>query len=538
MSKSSLCLLLLFVSLFVPVEALAQRGNNRIEWPTLVIKDTLHQLPADIKSVAPFEFDSWLSIKHDENREQLYLQTFYFLGLANPNSSICFRDLAVGKRFFEFPQVRKRRKQTKSDFDKIRLFTRKSDHWSPRRGRYEIDAKYAKRIRRPIENFKWVFDELESAQEFRDRCHFHRRYGHYEHFSSSIDKIQFLTEVLYAIEPPKGMSRFRICKIQLGLAGDLGPDLGVRFFHLEKFALEHMLTKALLECQSEEEIDNAIEFLQQHIARTDKTDTTLEKAKWHFIANAKVLLEVRDKDYLKQKHLSGLGTTEADLISYSLSDGGLHTTFGPPKYSADSIEARIDAKYDDIVQYSDDEKSKLEEAAGKLREAAREKDYRITKRTLAPLFIKMTKADFAKELQFQVNRYRNFEAACGKNAAERSADLEKLKDLWSLDSAWTDSPVLNYIPCDRFQDIEPELRFLRRAGLCLAVIAKWRLSHDGDLPSDLEEAFESANAGPIPRDPYDVTKPLEMKNSRVAAYIHSSGLKGRDRPTLTIEFDH
>lgn len=534
MSKVTLLVSLFASFLLCHGEAFAQRA--KFNWPELKLERTLYQLPADIKSVAPFNTDPWFSVKNSENREQSYLQTLYFLSqLTQTGDPSWFQDPIQGSQFLAQAIVRKKSKQVIADSKKLRDFTSDRKFWAPNRGLLEIEPKLKRRTRKLISKFKWVYDELEAAQESQQACHFHRSYDAFvEQFEAGVSKFEFLTQVLYAIDPPEGMSHFRACKIQLGLAFDLGSDRQDTAFKLEKFAMRMLLPKALASCKSEKEIDAVIKYL---IARNDecqKIDATLEKAKWQFIANAIVLLRIRDKDYLRDSRVVGF-ESEASALMQSFR-GGFYKVNHSAGSFADAIEARMDSKYEDVVQYDAAKKAELNESVDKLRAAVEKKDYRIVERVLPPILNAMTRAEFASELVYQANRYRSIETACSKGALERYAELKKLNDLWSMDSAWTKSPILNFIPCEDVRYLELRLRYMRRAAICLAVVTKWRLAHDGDPPADLKEAFEYAEAGAVPKDPIDESRELEVKNSKIATYISTVGVRKMGLSKMFVEY--
>jgi hypothetical protein len=211
------------------------------------------------------------------------------------------------------------------------------------------------------------------------------------------------------------------------------------------------------------------------------------------------------------------------------------------------MERRLDKNYKNL--FSDSQTRKMEELTQKYRDADRQSE--IEEQLFCTIISQMTRADFKQELEIHRQRYREIQAACNKTAKERGKKLRKLNDVWTIDPSWTKSPILKFINCNQIHDYELKRRFYRRASLCLTVAKKWRMAHGGKPPTSLEEAFNFANAGKVPNDPYD-GKQLRMKNSKVTTSIYSVGpdlkdnrmtsLKSSGNPpkgdlVLTVEFE-
>ena len=514
------------------------------------ISDTVHQLDAELKSLAPFDSDLNFSIADADNREQLYLRTFVFMDMYH-GAANWFLEPQAAAMFEADSKIKKKRKQVKRDFEKIRGFTRKSKDWSPRRKVYEIDNRFQLRFNRTLKNFTWVFNELESAQQQRTVCFFHSNINdpHHLHSDHGLRRFVDLAEAVYGSDPTKELSHARVCKIMLGIARDREHCLDPIGLKVESFALKHLLASTLASDQTDEEIDDCIAFLKINAARTENIDSTVEQAKWQFLRTASALIDLRDKEYKRAMKNQTHWTNEDAIMSILYR--GFSRIQNLPKYLADHFERRLDSEFENTVQFSDDEKKELEAFIKNLRVASKKKQRNGEIRFFPPITDAMTKADFKRELEIQQRRYREIEAACKKPPADRVRELATLNVAWTANLEWKESPILKYVQCNPIHDQELVSQANGRIAVCLAVVKKWRMAHDGNPPTTLDEAFKFADAGPVPTDPFN-GEPLKMQNSRVATSVYSVGpdlkdddmtmLSGKDNPmkgdvVLSVDFD-
>ncbi|QEG20881.1 hypothetical protein [Mariniblastus fucicola] len=523
-----------------PDAAIAQRKKTEFAWPAMRYQGTWLELSDELRQSTPFDTDALYAIKDRDNREQLYLRTFFMIahhsvGPSDPNH--WFAEPIGAQQFLKNSSLERKRKKTAQNFKKIDQFIRKSKRWSTRRNRYEIDDRYKVRLIRVIRDLEWIYDDLETAQEQRKACFF------LQDFASPFTSPQHLnpdlhslTQVIYAVEPLEGLSYLRLCKIHLALARDLAPLRNVNIESTEIFALNNLLQAGLSQPQDEADVDGCIEFLKQHLAETNETDELVEEAKHMFIRSVAALIALRDKNYA-YGNVDIRGRTLDSLIS-ALIRKAFGDTSSHPRDIAERMEELLKPEYTKLAQFTDEQKRFLEETLQRTANAKQNLSMGSdTDRTFVAIVDKMSRADFAREIEVQQHRYRDIVAACEKPAAERAEDIEKLNVVWSFNPVWTKSPILAFSGTSRLTDNEIKMRFYRRAGLCIAVVKKWRMNHDGKAPTTLEEAFEFADAGAVPLDPY-TDKPLKMSNSKVETIISSPG-PGNSKKDLeyAVEFE-
>lgn len=525
----------IFGSLFAINLILCQTCQSQDVWPQMQPPGAVEDLPQELKTLAPFNINSILPAKAGQKREQHYLQTLILLNYSyfNDPPQKWFLDSRAAQAFVSDVRIKKKRKQVVRDLEKIESFKRKSKSWKPRRNQYVIDKKIKPRFSRIVKNFSWVFDELESAQKKHDACQFPlvftRDFGRYDSIASQVNLnyLQDIVETLYAAEPLEQTPHPKVCKTYLALLHDLPAHSSEDYYRNEIFVFENLLPLTLSSSKNVLEVDELIEFFRILIQNSVSIDTTLEHAKWQFLCTAMAYIDLRDKDY--RDVMKNHSPWDENMAILALRQNA----FGDSSWSQTDIEAmerRLEKKYKS--SFSDSQQKQMKSVIEKYREAGR--DSRIEDQFFCTVINGMKRVDFERELKIHQQRYREIQAACGKPAAERGKDLRRLNDLWTIDPAWTESPLLKFVNCNQINDYELKRRFYRRASLCLAVVKKWRIKHDGKPPASLKVAFEFADAGEVPNDPYD-GKQLRMMNSKVTTSIYSVGPDLKDNKMMSLK---
>jgi hypothetical protein len=146
---------------------------------------------------------------------------------------------------------------------------------------------------------------------------------------------------------------------------------------------------------------------------------------------------------------------------------------------------------------------------------------------VAAIVSKMTQDDFNRDITILLERYRDIEAASSLGFPESTQKLDLLDKNWDIAGRWKNSPLLLW--CEEPEIPPRALEVLRiNAYLALAAIKRWRLTHNGKNPNDLQTAIEAAGIDQSVFDSFS-GKSLFMNNRGAATIeVYSVGYDGED----------
>jgi len=149
--------------------------------------------------------------------------------------------------------------------------------------------------------------------------------------------------------------------------------------------------------------------------------------------------------------------------------------------------------------------------------------------TIFGALLKMTPADYAREMEVLNTRYNNVVDLTRVPCREWTRQAQALDEAWTLDDSWKATHILRVFtpaPVRRFV-VKITLDHLRlNATKCLVALRRWQLTRGGP-PRDLGPVVKAAGMTGIPTDPYS-GQPLKLAILDSRPVIYSVGPDGKD----------
>ncbi len=254
----------------------------------------------------------------------------------------------------------------------------------------------------------------------------------------------------------------------------------------------------------------------------------IEAARYQYLVSRQAFLDLRDKRYrMNPVNPNRLQYSEVDEINHVLG----RFSFGA---SHDAMAERLNENWADANRPAA-EKSQIAEIARTLGAPKLWQqqfgDSQFLRKFLAEKISTMSKAEFDRDLETLINRYREIEAACVLPFPESNRKLGQLSKAWTLDKTWKRSfPFLWSLPKPIPQRAIRQM--YANAYLAAAVIKKWRSENNGKTPPNIEVTLKAAGIDLIPVDPCS-GKPLRLKTNPKQAsldvVVYSVGEAGKDQ---------
>ena len=489
------------VALLFPLDASGQKrkkkkASKERTWPLLVRKGVYDELPSVLVRETPFEVESFYAIPPSKNREQLYNRTWFVMESGSQQNWIVDpRAMAILSQDREL--LKRTRKTSKALID-LQEFMRSTKAFSRRGGLGKLQGRELKNGKRIMKDLQWVLDDVIEATGQREAC-FLRAQNQKRHFhtDSFQEQVSPIAQLWYLTHPDE--MDLELMRALLQLHRDSLP-LGKRSYSasLENLVLDPFVERYLNDCQTEQEIDDLIEVVNEHREKRKGINAALELQKAVFLDRCMGLLLCRDKVYLNDVGPRGQSTPQLAAVQYFPLSGFRHHGVGQNKWITRHFKELRELE---LVKWVDFEKEILDELEKKAMQGQID---------IGSMVLEMKEADFAREIEIEKQRYGEISAAFELPDKQRDEQLEKLSKVWTLDGSWKKSVLrlLEFRPPHIYADKQGECE--ADMALALAALVKFRMAHNNKAPKDLKQAFAFARCGPVPVDPFS-GKPLQMR---------------------------
>ncbi len=528
MSTSTTKLVIWMVAVFVSLTCTARAQ----EPPTQIaprIPNGWTKLPDWAKSDLPFNAQVYFDIPNSENRESLYLESFFLFSFSD------------GGYFYpgleKEPDFTARKDDDRTTGMKAREFVEKS---VDENGMIRIGADARPESEEILKRYELAFEKLESAQT-RRQCFFHPQIDttsiiahlHIQSVLAELSGLRCNFELDSPDAPRNARILLRLIRDSRSLAEHFGQlSLNVSETYCFAWSVRPLLVSPNL---TDGQLNDLISVLIEHYKGMTEVHPVIEAAKYEHLMFRNLLRQLEKGEYAAQ-------------VEKRCEDLGLKSVLPLPSLLGTELGSL--AGYDTNESILDDEIAELAKANPKMQDAANllaqsRKEFeqqdpaqKLTRQNKADemgvaMFLlrdldSMRMGDYAKEVAVLNKRYKQIEAACALPFPESMSKLEILANQWTADDEWKSTKFLKWFQPESFLH-KVQRRSVLRCGayLCLAAAMKWQRDHDGAPPETLAQALDNVGVKEIPVDPFS-GGPLKMtvRDNRVVVY--SVGPDGDD----------